>query len=103
MPISTERELPIEVRPEEITEIPEDIERKGVRPTKSQFTAQVKHKGKHLIQTPATKVTIKLPADQGSLSSWSKGPITSSLTWLATFWLRMIKKAKHFGWKIIRK
>jgi hypothetical protein len=104
MPISPERDLPIEHRPEEISEIPEHIEKAGVKKRQTQFKAQVKHKGKPLIQTPQTKtITITLPTDQNTLASWSKGKVVNSLTWLGLFWLRMIKKAIHFGWKVVRK
>lgn len=105
MPISLEKEprTPITERAEEV-EVPEHLEGTGMKAVETAFKARVKKGGRHLIQTPTTKkVAIKLPVDQGSLSSWSKGSVTSSLTWLATFWLRMIKKAKHFGWKIVRK
>lgn len=65
----------------------------GVEPRVEHFTAQVERGGKKLIQTPKTQaVTIQLPTDQGTLVSWAKGPITSSLTWFAAFWLRLIKK-----------
>jgi len=69
------------------------------------FKAQVKDdKGVPLIETPPAQViTITPPASQVVLTSQAKGSITSSLTWLAAFWLRVIKKAIHFGWKIIGK
>jgi hypothetical protein len=110
MPFSVERkskpEVPEGVRePPEAPELPAHIEKGGVKVQPTQFTAQVyDDKGKPLIQTPATKtVTVQLPADQTALASWSKGSISDSLTWLAMFWLRIIKKALHFGWKIVRK
>lgn len=98
-----------EKAPSEVIERPEDIspltiERKEVvRPTQSQFTAKVTDdKGQPLVQSPATqKVSIQLPTDQVQLTTWSKGPVSSSLTWLAAFWLRLIKKAFHFGWQIV--
>lgn len=94
----------IESRPEDVS-IPPEIEKKeGVTPRPSQFKAQVyDDSGKPLIQTPQTKVvTINLPADQKTLTTLSKGRVTDSLTWLATFWLRMLKKAAHFGWRILK-
>ena len=61
-------------------------------------------KGKPIIQTPPTQViTVTPPSDTTTLSKQAKGDTTSSLTWLAAFWLRIIKKAIHFGWKIIGK
>jgi hypothetical protein len=103
-PIEREPESKI---PEDIVERPESLperlekeQRLKVRPT--QFKKQVTDdRGKSMIHTPKAKtVTISLPADQQKLTSWSKGPITSSLTWFGVFWLRLIKKAIHFGWKI---
>jgi hypothetical protein len=35
------------------------------------------------------------------LDIWSKGPIENALTWFAVFWTRIIKKAIHFGWRMI--
>lgn len=90
----------VEVRPE-TPKLTEKIEKAGVTTSPTQFTAQVTDEGGQSIIQP-TATTLKIPADQITLTSWSKGPITSSLTWLANFWLRMIKKAAHFGWRIIK-
>jgi len=103
MAASVEREPVFEVRPEEM-EIPPEVERAtGVTPTKSQVTAQVADDtGKPLIQTPAAqKVTIQIPASPTQLDEWSKGSPGASLTWFAAFWMRIIKKAFHFGWKVM--
>lgn len=107
MPTSLEREkppVPEEVQ-ERVTEIPPEIERADAQRVPAQVTAQVTDdKGQPLIQSPATKtVTIQIPASQSQLDDWSHGSITSSLTWFANFWLRLIKKALHFGWRIIRR
>lgn len=93
---------PFVERAEEI-KLPETLRKEtGAVPRPEHFTAQVEKRGQKLIQTPQTKtITIQLPADQTKLTAWAKGPIASSLTWLARFWLRIIKKAKHFGWQII--
>lgn len=104
MPIFPEKEkpLPIEERPEEVS--PLNIERKEVvSPVPTQFTGQVKSdKGQPLIQTPQTQVTaIHLPADPTRLTTLSHGSVSDSLTWLGAFWVRMIKKAIHFGWQIL--
>lgn len=95
--------------PEEVTEIPEApevpdyVEKSGVQPRKTTFSAQVSDdKGKPVIQTPKTKkVAINLPSDQTTLTKQSKGSVGDSLTWFATFWLRALKKAAHFGWKVV--
>ena len=102
-----EREKP--VVPEGVVERPEvveplsHIEELETRP--SQVTAKVADdSGQPLIQTPATQsITVQVPADQAQLEDWSHGAPGSSLTWFATFWLRLIKKALRFGWRIIKK
>jgi hypothetical protein len=107
MAASPERET-ISPAPEGVverpTEIPPDVERvTGVRRKPSDFTAQVTDdNGKQLIKSPATQtVTVKLPATQDKLSEWAKGSASDALTWFANFWLRIIKKAAHFGWKVV--
>lgn len=86
-------------------EIPPEIEKGlGVKPVPSNFTAQVKQSGQNLITTPQNQaVTITLPTDPQTLTTQSKGPITDAVTWFSVFWWRMIKKALHFGWKIVQK
>lgn len=107
MPLFPEREpktKPIKEIPEEIS--PLTIERKEVvQPRSTQFTQQVvSDDGQNLISTPQTQtITIQLPADQPQLKQAAKGSINDSLTWFASFWLRIFKKAIHFGWKVTRK
>jgi hypothetical protein len=103
MPRSQEKEprFPVVERAEEF-ELPPHLEDTGIKTVETAVKARVKDKGRHLIQTPATKkITIKLPAGQATVSTWAKGKTASSLTWLGAYWLRMIKKATYFKWKII--
>lgn len=103
MPRSPEREprAPVVERAEEF-ELPSHLEDTGIKTVETAIKARVKDRGRHLIQTPATrKITIKLPAGQTTVSDWSKGKPVDSLTWLGIYWLRAIKKATHFKWKII--
>lgn len=83
--------------------VPETLQGSGMSVVQKNFKAQVKNdNGQPVIQTPPTQViTVTPPADSNTLADWSKGSVTSSLTWLGTFWIRVIKKALHFGWKII--
>ena len=93
----------VEERPETLPEKLEKEQQFNVHPTRFTQTVQ-DDQGNPMIFTPKTKtVTITLPSDQQQLTVWSKGPITSSLTWFGLFWLRMAKKAWHFGWKIVGK
>ncbi len=84
--------------------VPETLQQKtGVQVVQKNFKVQVKDDhGNPLIQTPPTQViTVSPPNDQESLVKESKGDVSSSSTWLATFWLRIIKKALYFGWKVL--
>jgi len=105
MVASPEREhLPVEDRAEEFPEIPITVENKGVVvPTPSQFKAQVMDdSGKGLIGTPSTEpVTIELPGEKEQLSALSKGTPDEAITWFAAFWIRVFKKAVHFGWRVV--
>jgi hypothetical protein len=89
-------------RPEEFI-VPETLQQAGVKVVQKNFTAQVKSdKGQPLIQTPPAQViTVQPPAPPGTLTAWAKGPISQSLTWLGAFWIRTLKKAWRFGWRII--
>ena len=105
MALFPEREAPAPVkeRPEEVS--PLTIERKEVvSPVPVNFQKQVNDDvGQPLIQTPQNQViTIQIPSDPVQLESASKGDTGSAVTWLAAFWLRMIKKAVHFGWQIVK-
>ncbi|KKU10428.1 MAG: hypothetical protein UX13_C0012G0012 [Candidatus Woesebacteria bacterium GW2011_GWB1_45_5] len=83
--------------------VPETLQQSGIKVVQKTFKAQVSDdKGQPVIKTPPTQVvTVTPPADTTSLTTWSKGSVSSSLTWLGAFWLRIIKKALHFGWRIV--
>ncbi len=95
---------PVQERAEEFI-VDETLKNAGGQVVQKTFKAQVKDdKGTPIIQTPPAQViTITPPASQAVLTKQSKGSITSSLTWLGAFWLRIIKKALHFGWRIVGK
>lgn len=98
-----EREkLPVTERPEEVSSL--TIERKEVvQPVPANFKAQVQDDtGRNVISTPQSQaVSMVLPASQTQLTQLAKGNIVNSLTWFAVFWLRMVKKALHFGWNTV--
>lgn len=108
MPANIEKERP-EVYQPQITEhqeeFPETIQAiQGARVIQKTFKSQVTDdNGKPLIQTPPTQVitTVQPPADQATLLQQSKGSKTNAATWLAAFWIRIIKKAVYFGWRIV--
>jgi hypothetical protein len=89
----------------ETPEIPPHIERAGVSSSVTSFTAKVTDdSGKSMVQSPANQVvTITLPSEPAQLEALAKGNPLNAVTWFARFWLRMIKKALHFGWKIVTK
>lgn len=97
-----EREkLPVKEHPEEI-EVPKSL--KGeIEKVETVYTATVKDdKGKPITSGPATQdVTVQIPQDQAALTALSKGKVGDSITWFGMFWLRMIKKALHFGKRIV--
>jgi hypothetical protein len=81
----------------------EELISTGSQPVIKNFNVQVKDdKGQPMIQTPPVQViTVQPPYDDTTLTKQSKGSITSSLTWLSAFWIRVIKKALHYGWQIV--
>ena len=97
--------LPVEHRAEEFPEVPVEVENKSLQPQPipSQFKAQVTDdKGNPLIQTPQTQnVTVTIPTAQEALEKLAKGSTDDSGTWWAAWFLRLIKKAAHFGWRVV--
>jgi len=87
------------------SEFPETIQSSGgPQVVQKNFTSQVSDdNGNPVIQTPPTQVVTSITpsSDTATLTTQSKGKITESATWLAAFWLRIIKKAVFFGWRII--
>ena len=92
----------VQERQEEFV-VPETLQQSGVKVVQKSFKAQVADdKGQPIIQTPPAQIiNISPPASTATLTTWSKGNTSSSLTWLAAFCLRFIKKAMYFGWKIV--
>lgn len=87
--------------PPEVEKIETGVQRTQVQPSAAPPTDD---SGAPLVQSPATKsVTITIPADEEQLDDWAKGSPEDALTWFANFWKRIIKKALHFGWKIVRR
>lgn len=84
---------------------PLNIERKEVvTPVPTQFKAQVADdKGQKLIETPENKnINIKIPdSSKESLGEKIKGSKDDSIAWSAGYWLRILKKAIYFGWKVV--
>lgn len=91
----------IQERQEEFI-VPENLQSTGVKVVQKNFTAQIKdNNGKPVIQTsPTSVISVKPPYNQTTLVTQAKGSITSSLTWFSAFWIRIIKKALHFGWQV---
>ncbi len=75
----------------------------GVQVVPGQFQKQINDdKGFPIIQTSRTKeVTIELPRPERVLEEESKGSPDEARTWLARFWLRLIGKARVFGWQVV--
>lgn len=88
---------------EHLDEFPETIQQIQGAKVEKTFKSQVRDdKGIPIIQTPPAQViTVQPPSSQLILTQQAKGSTTSSFTWLAAFWLRIIKKALHFGWQVV--
>jgi hypothetical protein len=92
----------LEHRTEEIA--PLTIERKEVvTPATTVFQAQVKDEaGSPLIETPENKeITVEIPYDGATLQVRSQGSIDDSVTWFGAHWLRILKKALSFKWRVV--
>src|SRR3990170_5529618 len=88
-------------KPETVPEMGETVAKPQVIQTPPSATDDA---GGASIQTVKAKaVTVTLPASIQQLDDWSKGDPQNALTWFAAFWLRLIKRAIHFGWKIVMK
>lgn len=83
--------------------VPETLQKSGVKVVQKTFKSQVTDgKGSSIIQTPPQQViTVQPPYDSAVLEKQAKGSVSSTATWLAAFWLRIIKKALRFGWQIV--
>lgn len=94
-------DLEIKKVPEEI-ELPDHLRKDGIEAVEVAYKANVQDGGQTLTQTPQNQqVTITLPSDPKTLTNQSKGSIEDAVTWFATFWLRAIKRAAHFGWSVV--
>jgi hypothetical protein len=89
---------------EVVTEIPDEIEAKeGIQAVKTQITAKVEEAGKPLMESPVTRVTsIVIPENKETLEVYSKGSTEDAKTWWGKTLLRLIQKALHFGWQVVR-
>jgi hypothetical protein len=105
---SAEKESVSETVDQETTnnqEMPEVHEPQGSiteTPSHSQQTQQQPVQ-QVVTKVPTQTITISIPATPTQLLDWSKGAPSESLTWFALFWLRMIKKAVHYGWRVVVK
>ena len=107
---TVEREKPVQIpegiihQPESL-EIPEHIEKLGVTstPTQPSISVGIGANGQPAIQQQpnATAVTVTIPNTQAQLADDSKGSVSDSSTWRASYWLRILKKALFFGWQVI--
>jgi len=85
-------------------EVPDSL-KDEMRPVDDEFKAKVTNtRGQNVIETPETKkITIEIPGQEKTFRAQGKGSITESITWRAKLFLRKIKQALHFGWKLVFK
>lgn len=81
----------------------EQLERHaGVQTTPTAPQPVVSDQGQQLTQPIPTNVqTVTIPANQVQILEWAKGPEDKAITWLARYWIRLIKKSVHFSWRLI--
>jgi hypothetical protein len=80
------------------------VEERGLIQASGQPAAQVIQGDgtQQVAQAPAQQlVTITVPTTTQQLDDWSKGSPDDSLTWLAFYWVRMIKKAFFHGYRVV--
>lgn len=104
MTATPEIPLPIPETPKapEQTEIPESVEQG--QPMVTQQVQAVSRPTTTVTTTtpkPAVVPSVTIPADPTQLTTLAKGNPVNALTWFATFWLRMIKKALNVGASIM--
>ena len=103
-PSQTEVPEGVVERPVEMAKVVEAQSGVSVIPAQYQSGASDNQARPQMQVVPAPKqIVIQTPADDNQLTNWSKGPAENSITWFAVFWLRLIKKAMHFGWKTVTK
>jgi hypothetical protein len=108
MAIAPEVEKPRSVFSEEpkAQEIPPEVERvPGITPPPAQPQPQATPQqppAQPQDQTATPQVSVQVSNSDEELLKMSKGSTEESSTWLGTFLIRLVKKAIHFGWKIIR-
>lgn len=81
----------------------EKLEKHNVQVRADDFTQHVVgDNGQQLTQAiPSAIPTITIPATQEQLLEWSKGADDKAITWLSRYWIRLIKKAVHYGWNLV--
>lgn len=88
----------IEVRPDEF-KVPESLKSEiQAIETNIKTNVQTDNQGSPVVTTGSTQsAKIQIPGDTTTLVAQAKGSITSALTWLAMFLLRMLKKKEAAG------
>jgi hypothetical protein len=81
----------------------EKLEKNNVQVRADDFQAPVLGDQGQQLTTPipSNVPTITVPANQVQLIEWAKGPEDKAITWLSRYWIRLIKKSVHFGWRLI--
>ncbi|CAN5286913.1 hypothetical protein BH10PAT1_BH10PAT1_6340 [soil metagenome] len=85
-------ENPITTRPDAPI-VSESLQQAGISVTPTQVTQVNDNQGKPMMTTPATVgAKIQIPSDRPTLLKKAQGSVNDAATWLANFWLRIIKK-----------
>jgi hypothetical protein len=80
----------------------EQLERHGAQVTPAAPQPVHDNYGQQITQpAPANVTTVTIPKNQVELVELAKGPDDKAITWIARYWIRLIKKAVHFGWRLV--
>lgn len=94
-----------QIKPPE-PEVPVEVERvPGITPPPTQqvvTTTQTQPLQAQPQDQTQSQVVVQVSKTDEELEKMSKGNSEESSTWLGVFLMRMVKKAIHFGWQIIR-
>lgn len=92
-------------KPEVPTESPLQVAEAMLSAVKSQSQQQSQNAVDQAIQQiftpPPPTIAIQLPVDDTKLIDWSHLKPDDAAMWYALSWFRLVRKAVHFGWKML--
>ncbi len=86
--------------PESI-EISESLRNAGVKPTVSEIPTNPDKKAEEPLDKGGSEEAVRVPVDQETAGSWSKGSDKDARTWYGRVILRLIKKALRWSKQVV--